>query len=99
MPFSIDTPSTISSDIKRHFTDSIQFNSNNNKLEASFRGRPLNGEHIDIPNDYIGILTNSSNIISSFDQLTYFNLDCSTSKNDCISRSIQWLSLAKILHE
>lgn len=98
MPFSIDTSSTISSDIKRHFTDSIQIN-NNNKLEASFRGRPLNGEHLPIPNDYTGILTNSSNIILSFDQLTYFNLDCSTTKNDCIARSIEWLSLAKILHE
>jgi hypothetical protein len=97
MPFSIDIPSTMTSDIKRHFTDSIQIN--NNKLEASFRGRPLNGEHIDIPNDYIGVLTNSSKPVSSFDKLTYFNLDCSTSKNDCIARSIEWLSLAKILHE
>ena len=32
-PFSIDSSSTISSDIKRHFTDSIQINSNNNKFE------------------------------------------------------------------
>ena len=100
MPFSIDIPSTITSDIKRHFTNSIQINDNNhNKLIASFRGRPLDGEHIDIPNDYIGILTNSSKPLSSFDKLTYFNLDCSTSKNDCIARSIEWLSLAKILHE
>jgi len=98
MPFSIDIPSTITSDIKRHFTNSIQIN-NNNKLEASFRGRPLNGERLLIPNDYTGILTNSSKILSSFDRLTYFNLDCSTTKNDCISRSIEWLSLAKILHE
>ncbi len=100
MPFSIDISSTMASDIKRHFTNSIQINKdNNNKLEASFRGRPLNGEHIPIPNDYIGILTNSSKSISSFDQMTYFNLDCSTSKNDSIARSIEWLSLAKILHE
>jgi hypothetical protein len=98
MPFSVDTPSTITSDIKRHFTNSIQIN-NNNKLEASFRGRPLNGEHIDIPNDYIGILTDSAKPLSSFNQLTYFNLDCSTTKNDCIARSIEWISLAKILHE
>jgi hypothetical protein len=98
MPFSIDTPSTVTSDIKRHFTNSIQINSNN-KLEASFRGRPLNGEHIPIPNDYIGIITNSSKLVSSFDQLTYFNLDCSPTKNDCIARSIEWLSLAKTLHE
>jgi Ribonuclease H2 non-catalytic subunit (Ylr154p-like) len=97
MPFSIDIPSTVTSDIKRHFTNSIQIN--NNKLEASFRGRPLNGEHLSIPDDYIGILTNSSKTVSSFDKLTYFNLDCSTSKNDCIVRSIEWLSLAKILHE
>ncbi len=99
MPFSIDIPSTMTSDIKNYFTNSIQINNNNNKLEASFRGRPLNGEHILIPNDYIGILTNSSKPVSSFDKLTYFNLDCSTSKNDCIVRSINWLSLAKILHE
>jgi hypothetical protein len=98
MPFSIDIPSTMTSDIKNYFTNSIQIN-NNNKLEASFRGRPLNGEHLSLPNDYIGILTTSSKPISSFDKLTYFNLDCSTSKNDCIVRSINWLSLAKILHE
>ncbi|CAF1084091.1 unnamed protein product [Adineta steineri] len=100
MPFSIDIPSTITSDIKRHFTNSIHVNNdNNNKLEASFRGRPLNGEHIDIPKDYNGILTKSLTPVSSFDKLTYFNLDCSTTKNDCIVRSIEWLSLAKILHE
>ncbi|UJR30518.1 hypothetical protein I4U23_018047 [Adineta vaga] len=98
MPFSIDISSTVTSDIKRHFTDSIQIN-NNNKLDASFRGRPLNGEELSIPNDYIGILTKSSDIVSSFDKLTYFNLDCSTSKNDCIARSVQWLTLAKFLHE
>ncbi|CAF0912908.1 unnamed protein product [Rotaria sp. Silwood1] len=100
MPCSIDIPSTITSDIKRHFTNSIQVNKdNNNKLVASFRGRPLDGEQLDIPNDYIGILTNSSKYVSSFDKFIYFNLDCSTSKNDCIARSIEWLSLAKILHE
>jgi len=99
MPFSIDISSTMTGDIKRHFTNSIQINDDNKKLEASFRGRPLNGEHLSIPNDYIGILTNSSKPIGSFDQLTYFNLDCSPTKNDCIARSIEWLSLAKLLHE
>ena len=99
MPFSIDTTSTIPSDIKRHFTNSVQTNPETNQLEASFRGRPLNGKHVTIPSDYTGILTNSSKPIASFDQITYFNLDCSTSKNDCIARSLQWLSLAKILHE
>jgi hypothetical protein len=99
MPFTIDIPSTITSDIKRHFTNSIHTNNETNKLEASFRGRPLNGEQLSLPSDYIGILSNSSKPISSFDQLTYFNLDCPTTKNDCIARSIEWLSLAKILHE
>lgn len=97
MPFSVNIPSTVTSDIKRHFTDSIQVN--DNRIEASFRGRPLNGEQLSIPSDYVGLLTNSSDIVSSFDKLTYFNLDCSTSKNDCIARSVRWLSLAKILHE
>lgn len=99
MPFSIDSPSTVTSDIKRHFTNSIQINSDTNQLDASFRGRPLNGAQLAIPSDYIGILSHSSKPISSFDQLTYFNLDCLPSKNDCIDRSLQWLSLAKILHE
>ena len=98
MPFSIDTPSTISSDIKRHFTNSIQINEKTNQLEASFRGRPLNGEEISIPSDYIGILTNSSKSHSLFDKLTYFNLDCVPTNNDCIVRSIQWLSLSQMLH-
>ncbi|CAF2978678.1 unnamed protein product [Rotaria socialis] len=100
MPCSIDVPSTITSDIKRHFTNSIkQKDNHDNKCVASFRGRPLDGEQLNIPDDYIGVLTNSSKIVSSFDKLTYFNLDCSTSKNDCLARSIAWLSLAKILHE
>ena len=99
MPFSIDTSSTMTSDIKRHFTNSIQINSDTNQLDASFRGRPLNGAHLSIPSDYIGVLSSSSKPVSSFDQITYFNLDCSPSKNDCIARSLQWLSLAKILHE
>lgn len=100
MPCSIDVPSTITSDIKRHFTNSIQKKDDtDNKCTASFRGRPLNGEQLNIPDDYIGILSNSTKYVSSFDKLTYFNLDCSTTKDDCISRSVEWLSLAKILHE
>jgi len=99
MPFSIDISSSISSDIKRHFTNSIHTNPTTNHFEASFRGRPLNGEQISIPSDYIGVLTNSSKVHSTFDKLTYFNLDCKPTKNDCIVRSLDYLSLAKVLHE
>ena len=97
MPFAIQCSSTTTSDIKRHFTDSIE--EKNDELHASFRGRPLNGQHLNIPDDYIGMLTNENQPIEQFDQITYFNLDCSTSIKDSFARSIQWLSLAKILHE
>lgn len=98
MPFALDLSSAVSSDIKRHFTDCIQERADG-KLDASFRGRPLNGEHLTIPADYLGVLSKSNQPVSTFDRLTYFNLDCATSKNDCLARSVEYLSLAKVLHE
>ena len=97
IPFTVQTSSTMTSDIKRHFTDSIQ--EENHQLNSSFRGRPLNGTNLKLPDDYLGVVSNGSKAISSFNQLTYFNLDCPTSDKDSIARSVQWLSLAKALHE
>ena len=97
MPFAIQSASTVTSDIKRHFTNSFQ--ENDQQISASFRGRPLNGTQLSLPADYIGLLTQSSQPVSTFDQLTYFNLDCPTSSKDPLVRSIHWLSLAKVLHE
>jgi len=97
MPFAIQSPMTITSDIKRHFTNSIE--EKNDEFHASFRGRPLNGKCLTLPEDYLGLLTIGNQPIDSFDKVTYFNLDCSPSIKDSFARSIQWLSLAKILHE
>ena len=97
MPFTVESATTLTSDIKRHFTQSIQ--RQDQQCHASFRGRPLNGEDVRIPDGYVGIVAHAGQPLSTFDQLTYFNLDCATSKNDCLARSIQWLSIAKTLHD
>lgn len=98
MPFNIQTSSTEIADVKRHFTNSIQEEENGNLL-GSFRGRPLNGRKLQLNEDFVGLVCNESQILSSFKELTYFNLDCPTTNKDSIARSIQWLSLSKILHE
>jgi hypothetical protein len=46
------------SDIQSFFTNSIIESDENNVLANAFRGRPLNGLHLDLPESTIGIVLN-----------------------------------------
>lgn len=80
-------------------------------LEASFRGYPLQGKKIKIPNDFKGIVVNEMkkpltdmeprnlDLKKNFCEITYWNWDCFPNKNDLIHQSVDWLILSKMIHE
>ncbi|KAI9552260.1 hypothetical protein GHT06_022622 [Daphnia sinensis] len=79
-------------------------------LEASFRGYPLQGKKITIPNDFKGIVIGEMKkpltdmeprnlyIKKNFGEITYWNWDCFPNKNDSINQSVEWLPLSKLIH-
>ena len=77
-------------------------------LKASFRGYPLLGKEITLPEDYCGVIlkdqcveTNEKSIYSSqtFDKLTYWNWDIEPSNNDKIPSALEWLHVAKVVRK
>lgn len=79
-------------------------------LEASFRGYPLQGKKIKIPNDFKGIVVNETkkpltymeprnlDLKKNFCEITYWNWDCFPNKNDLIHQSVDWLILSKMVN-
>ena len=76
-------------------------------LEASFRGFPLQGKKIFIPEGFKGIVVSEMkkpltdveerNFVLSkkFGEITYWNWDCYPNSNDQIPQSMDWLMLSK----
>lgn len=77
-------------------------------VAASFRGRPLHGKKILLPDNYIGSVVKKSTDkksgndtitdIKKLDEFTYWNWDQIPSKNDPIVKAIQWLEVSKAIH-
>lgn len=77
---------------------------------ASFRGRPLAGRAVTVPEGYTGLILKEEKrpfmeeddrtltISQKFDEYTYWNLDLATSGNDKVIRAMQWIDLANVLH-
>lgn len=94
-------------------------NESDDILEASFRGRPLQGRVVELPSDYVGIVLkkednkgpqgdtaedrNDENQrwtpIHQFDKFTYWNWDKQPSANDTVVKALDWLEIAKVIHE
>lgn len=71
---------------------------------ASFRGRPLQGRKIKLPEDYKGCIVpkeakmannGSSN---EFNEFTYWNWDELPSDNDAVVKALQWINISKAIH-
>ncbi|KAI2799290.1 hypothetical protein RDWZM_001969 [Blomia tropicalis] len=95
--------------VSQYFTSQLQLSNNkapnsSDNLKVSFRGRPLNGRSIKLPNDYFFARANKSengneifvNEIS--DEVTYWNLDKLPSDNDPIPKVIEWLKVSSDIH-
>lgn len=72
-------------------------------LTASFRGRPLQGRKIQIPEEYKGYLVRKESdrnktSLKSFDDFTYWNWDELPSDNDTVVKALQWINISKAIH-
>lgn len=72
-------------------------------LKASFRGRPLLGRKLELPTGYkvIAQRKGSTNAQDNhhFEHFTYWNWDEIPCKDDAVVKSMQWVDIAKAIHE
>lgn len=72
-------------------------------LTASFRGRPLQGKKLDLPESYQAqvVINNSdrSKTTKSIKELYYWNWDEIPNKDDKVVKALQWIELAKVMHD
>ncbi|EEZ99790.1 Ribonuclease H2 subunit C-like Protein [Tribolium castaneum] len=78
--------------------------------KASFRGYPLRGKTVELPEGYIGVVLHESiapvsdkeerkfHVTNKFKTLTYWNWDKAPSKNDKIIQALDWIDVAEALH-
>lgn len=76
-------------------------------LSSSFRGYPLKGRVINVPEDYVGVVFHETCRpstkkderkffpIHKFDKFINWNWDKIPSKNDTISQAIDWIDIAE----
>ena len=85
------------------------------KLEATLRGRPLDGEIIKMPEGFKAVVfqaggetalggdsaekTETMRAIKKLDRFTYWNYDKRPSKEDKFRQALQFVDLAKVMHE
>ncbi|XP_002741115.1 ribonuclease H2 subunit C-like [Saccoglossus kowalevskii] len=79
-------------------------------MSSSFRGRGLNGKHLDLPDGYTGIVLKEDKkpfleeedrhfkVTHKFNKFTYWNWDCLPSSNDAMIKSMLWPTIAKAIH-
>ncbi|GFO21548.1 ribonuclease h2 subunit c-like [Plakobranchus ocellatus] len=86
------------------------FKHEDGSLTGKFRGRPLNGKELNVPEGYTGVVLTEPHKRSTeeedrllipshtFDKFTYWNLDKEPSPDDLIERALQWVDLSAVLH-
>jgi len=101
-----------SANVSGYFTPYIEKKkSDEGVLEASFRGYPLQGSKVSIPDGYLGLVlgetkkpiteTQPRNLSASkkFNSFTYWNWDHNPSTNDPAQLALDWLNVSKVIHD
>ncbi|XP_057661800.1 ribonuclease H2 subunit C isoform X1 [Diorhabda carinulata] len=95
--------------VERYFNSNIS-TKKYGTLHASFRGYPLSGKIIDLPDGYVGIVLHESlrpetdkcerkfHVTNKFLKITHWNWDKEPSDNDIITQALQWVDIAEVLH-
>lgn len=65
-------------------------------LTASFRGRPLQGRKLSIPKGYKACVIGKKKI---FNEFTYWNWDELPNETDSVVKALQWIDIAKAIHD
>lgn len=69
-------------------------------LTASFRGRPLQGRKVKLPDGYIGHVHQKDSVDGrKFDEFTYWNWDQIPKDNDTVVNALQWMKIAQAIHD
>jgi ribonuclease H2 subunit C len=77
-------------------------------MEAALRGRPLLGHVVKLPKKYECVVLQSVRgghekkqwrATKRLDRFTYWNYDRQPSDEDKLKKALQWIKLAKIMHE
>ncbi|KAF2882573.1 hypothetical protein ILUMI_23590 [Ignelater luminosus] len=108
MPFKIAADSE--ANVSSYFDKYVKLKEDSN-YNASFRGYPLTGKKIDIPDGYKGVILHERikpvtdkddrnfYVINEFNSFMYWNWDKVPSKNDPILQTIDdWFDIAEALH-
>ncbi|XP_015123723.1 ribonuclease H2 subunit C [Diachasma alloeum] len=100
-----DTPANVSA----FFTSYIK-KTDDKHYDASFRGHPLHGKVISVPEGYKGLILyeqkkpanpkEARKFVSTggFSKFTYWNFDKLPSKNDAIVLALDWIDIAEAVH-
>merc|ERR1711879_150367 len=91
--------------IGTYFTKFIRESEEKGCLEASLRGRPLEGEILKLPEGYeaaviqaVGSDGETFREVKRVKQLTYWNCDKVPSDSDQFKKAVQWLKIADVMH-
>lgn len=100
-----DEPALVSS----YFTPYIR-KKDDEHLTTSFRGYPLEGRTVSLPQGYVGFVLHETKNLESessernlfatgkFSKFTYWNYDKLPSKNDALVAALEWIDIAEALH-
>ncbi|XP_074605496.1 uncharacterized protein LOC141858603 [Brevipalpus obovatus] len=94
----------------KYFESTVSSSKEDSKrLNASFRGRPLNGIRVDLPDQFTGLVCNKEkankrndiklNAIKEFHTLTLWNYDCKPTENDTAVQALKWLEVSSAIHQ
>lgn len=95
--------------VNKYFNNYIKPDKNET-LKASFRGYPLKGRKMNLPEEYVGIILHESirpatekderkfYKVGQFSNITFWNWDKPPSRNDPITQALQWIDVAEALH-
>eukprot|EP00088_Acartia_fossae_P055964 TRINITY_DN6509_c0_g1_i1.p1 TRINITY_DN6509_c0_g1~~TRINITY_DN6509_c0_g1_i1.p1 ORF type:complete len:147 (+),score=20.90 TRINITY_DN6509_c0_g1_i1:830-1270(+) len=107
MPFSMKFNGE--TEVQKRFNTETKENKEKGCLENSFRGYPLEGVKMTLPEKYAGLVLDTGvltfsgekeNIrgVKMFKEFTYWNYDRVPSENDNLAQALQWTKVAEALH-
>uniref|UniRef100_A0A8D8LW64 Ribonuclease H2 subunit C n=1 Tax=Cacopsylla melanoneura TaxID=428564 RepID=A0A8D8LW64_9HEMI len=109
LPFYIDHNGP--ANVSKYFSSYMKSSSSDESgLEASFRGLPLKGKVIPVPEGYKGLVFTETNpnqiednernffLKNKFTEITFWNYDKLPSSNDAFASALDWIHISDAIH-
>lgn len=96
-------------EVSKYFDNYVKCG-DDNILSTSFRGYPLRGKKLELPDGYVGLIFHETirpatekderrfYVVGEFVEITYWNWDKSPTLNDPFAQALQWIDIAEALH-